>query len=146
MTSRRKPLVVGLLLTAFALWPLLHYVVVQRYFVSPWRLFGWAMYCVPVYQPKVTFFAVRDEQRFAIDFPSTGDDARIFRRFVHQRAQLGTLVPPDDLGLVLFRHYPLVDHLVVRITQPVYHYDSDTIRHAYFEHSLQRLEARRGPP
>jgi len=140
LTLRRKTLAVGLLLTAFALWPLLHHVVVKRHFVSPWRLFGWAMYCVPVYQPDVSFFAVRDDQRFAIEFPAAGDDALAYRRFVQQRAQLGTLVSPDDLGRILFRHFPLVDHLVVRITQPVYHYDTDTIRHAYFEYSLERLE------
>ena len=146
MSSRRKPLLVGLLLTAFALWPLLHYLVVQRYFVSPWRLFGWAMYCVPVYQPEVSFFAVREDQRFAIEFPTAGDDALAYRRFVRQRAQLGTLVPPDDLGHILFRQFPLVDQVVVRVTQPVYHYASDSIRHAYFEYSLERLAAPRGPP
>ncbi len=146
MTAHRKTLLVGFLLTAFALWPLLHYLVVKRYFVSPWRLFGWAMYCVPIYRPQVSFFAVRDGERFAIDFPLADDDGLVHRSFVHQRAQLGTLVSPEDLGRVLFRHYPLVDHVVVRVTQPVYHYDSDTIRNAVFEHSLERLEAPRGPP
>ena len=113
----------------------------KRHFVSPWRLFGWAMYCVPVYQPEVSFFAVRGDERFAIDFPSAGDDGIAYRRFVQQRAQLGTLMSPEDLGRRLLRQFPLVDHVVVRITQPVYHYDTDTIRHAYFEVSLERLEA-----
>lgn len=146
MTTSRKTLVVGLLLTAFALWPLLHFVVAKRHFVSPWRLFGWAMYCVPIYQPDVKFLAVRGDQRFAIDFPMAGEDGLAYRRFVHQRSQLGTLVSPDDLGRILFRQYPLVDHIVVRITQPVFHSDSDTIRHAYFEYSFERLETPRGPP
>ena len=138
--SRRRTLI-GLLLVAFALWPLVHHVVVKRYFLSPWRLFGWAMYCVPVYEPKVEFFAFRDGGRIAVDFPRTSaDDALTYRRFIRNRSELGTLVDAADLGRILFRHDPRLDRLVVKITQPVYHYDSDRIRSAYFEYLLERIE------
>ena len=141
MTSRRKTLAVGLLLTAFALWPLLHHLVVKRYFVSPWRLFGWAMYCVPVYQPRVRFFTARDGQRLEIAYPrASPDDVRAYDRFLAHRAQLGMLVEPDDLGRIFFRHYPELDQVTVHVTQPVYHYDSDRIREAFFEYSFERLD------
>jgi len=42
-----KRRLVGLFLVAFALWPLLHFAATTRYGVDPWKLFGWAMYCVP---------------------------------------------------------------------------------------------------
>ncbi|MEM7349990.1 MAG: hypothetical protein AAF657_04235 [Acidobacteriota bacterium] len=141
MTSARKTLWIGLLLTAFALWPLLHYVIVQRYFVSPWRLFGWAMYCVPVYQPTVRFFALEQEERLEIPAPRQQPDAaRAYARFVRHRAELGTLVGPEELGRILFAAYPQFDTLIVQVEQPVYHYDSDRIRQAFFEHRLERAE------
>ena len=140
MIRRRKILVIGLLLTAFALWPLLHHVIAKRYFVSPWRLFGWAMYCVPVYKPRVHFFAVDGDRQIEIDFPRvTGDDARAYERFVRYRAELGTLAGPEALGRILFREYPHLDEVIVHVIQPVYHYASDRIREAYFEYRLQRL-------
>lgn len=137
----RKTLVIGILLTAFALWPLLHHVIVQRYFVSPWRLFGWAMYCVPVYQPTVRFFISHDDERIEIPFPrERPDDARAQARFVRHRAELGTLVSPDELGRILFSAHPQLDEVIVHVEQPVYHYDSDRIRRAFFEYHLERLD------
>ena len=139
--TRRKTLLVGLLLAAFALWPLLHYVLAQKHFVSPWRLFGWAMYCVPVYKPRVEFFVEQAGQRVPIAYPRISTDgSRSLETFVRNRAELGTLVDPDPLGRTIFEVHPGLDRVIIRITQPVYHYDSDSIRSAYFEHVIERLE------
>lgn len=145
MTADRAPagktVAVGLLLAAFALWPIAHHLVAKRYFVSPWRLFGWAMYCVPVYKPNVQLFVPGDAGPVEIAFPrAEADDARVFERFVRQRSELGTLAGPEDLGRIVFRRHPRLDRVTVRVTQPVYHYDSDSIRRAYFEYALERLE------
>lgn len=137
---RRKTIAVGILLTAFALWPLVHHAVVKRHFASPWRLFGWAMYCVPVYQPQVRFFAASGDTRTEIPFPAADpDDARTLARFIRYRAELGTLVSAEDVGRIVLREHPELDAVVVHVEQPVYHYDSDRIRSAYFEYSLERL-------
>jgi len=137
---RRKVALVGLLLIAFAVWPLLHHVVAKRYFVSPWRLFGWAMYCVPVYHPKVQVFVTQQDQRLEIPFPtSQPDDVRALSRFVRYRAELGTLVKPDNLGHIVFREYPHLDEVTIHVIQPVFHYESHRIRHAYFDYRLERI-------
>ena len=141
MSLKQKTAAIALLLIAFTLWPIAHHVVAKRYFVNPWRLFGWAMYCVPIYQPNVRFFTNRDGQRLEIAYPRVSrDHALAYDRFLAQRAQLGMLVEPDDLGQAFFRQYPDLDQVTVHITQPVYHYDSDRIRQAYFEHAYERLE------
>ena len=57
------------------------------------------------------------------------------------RLQLGTLVEPDDLGQAFLRQYPQLSEVTVRVTQPVYHYDSDHIREAYFEYRYERISA-----
>jgi hypothetical protein len=42
-----KRRIVQVVLIGLALWPLAHYALVLRFGTDPWRLFGWAMYCVP---------------------------------------------------------------------------------------------------
>jgi hypothetical protein len=42
-----KRRVVKAVLIALAVWPLAHHALVLRFGVDPWKLFGWAMYCVP---------------------------------------------------------------------------------------------------
>ncbi len=141
MSLRQKTAAIALLLIAFTLWPIVHHVVAKRYFVNPWRLFGWAMYCVPIYRPRVRFFTTQGGQRLEIAYPrASRDDALTYERFLAHRAQLGMLVEPDDLGQAFFRRYPELDQVTVHITQPVYHYDSDRIREAFFEYSFERVK------
>ena len=52
--TKRRLVVFGL--AAFTIWPLVHRGLVARYDTNPWRLFGWAMYCVP--RPKLLPMAV----------------------------------------------------------------------------------------
>lgn len=47
MTSRSKTTVVGGVLVALTLWPLVHLTLVARYDLSPWKLAGWGMYSAP---------------------------------------------------------------------------------------------------
>lgn len=47
MNSTRKARIVGVLITAIAVWPLVHHGLVRLYDVNPWKLFGFAMYAVP---------------------------------------------------------------------------------------------------
>ena len=141
MNLKQKTVAVALLLIAFTLWPIAHHVVAKRYFVNPWRLFGWAMYCVPIYQPQLRFFTHHDGRRLEIAYPRTSrDNVLAYEHFLGHRAQLGMLIEPVELGQVFFRQYPDLDQVTVHITQPVYHYDSDQIRTAFFEHSFERVE------
>lgn len=141
VSLKQKTAAVALLLIAFSLWPIVHHVVATRYFINPWRLFGWAMYCIPIYKPQVRFFTIEGDQRLEIAYPGgSRDHALAYQRFLALRPQLGTLLQPEDLGEVFFRQYPDLDQVIVHITQPVYHYDSDRIRQAYFEHSFERIE------
>lgn len=146
MSSRQKTVAVALLLIAFTLWPIAHYVVAKHYFVNPWRLFGWAMYCVPIYQPQVRFFTIRDGQQLEIAYPRVSrDHARAHDRFLAHRAHLGKLVEPDELGQAFFRQYPDLDQVTVHVIQPVYHYDTDRIREAFFEYTYERIRPEPSP-
>lgn len=43
---------------ALCAWPLLHFALVQRYGISPWKLHGMAMYCAPKLRESGTLHAV----------------------------------------------------------------------------------------
>ena len=99
MTRARKRAVAAMLL-AFALWPSLHYVLVQRYRMNPWKFFGWAMYTTHVFRPSVEVYALDGGQRVALPIPG-----RELREAEAERARLrdrsrewGLLARPDRLA------------------------------------------------
>ena len=47
MNLELKRRLTAFFILAFALWPAVHYGLVLRFDVDPWKLFGWAMYSVP---------------------------------------------------------------------------------------------------
>lgn len=51
LQQKKRLLAVGLVL--FAIWPLVQHVLVMRYDVNPWKLAGWAMYCLPTPKPRL---------------------------------------------------------------------------------------------
>ena len=101
-TKRR---ITTLLIAALAVWPAVHYVLVQKFELSPWRYFGWAMYCVPALSPDVTIYLVRDSGRELFESSPDSEISEIVWRFEKDRQQLGRLRKPDAIGRwILDRH------------------------------------------
>lgn len=117
----RKRRVLIVLLVAFALWPVAHGYWVSQFLVNPWRMFGWAMYCVPTYQPQVRFFGTDQNRSGEITFPQGSASARLQRQlYVRQRSQLGDLASPALLAAEVLRAYPHLDTLTIAVSHPVY--------------------------
>ncbi len=109
------------MLVLFAVWPVAHGLLVERYVINPWRLFGWAMYCVPTYEPQVRFFGFSNGQSGEIVFPSDHPRAEIERiRYIRARGQIGELASPEVLAAELFDIYPQLDGLAIDVSHPVY--------------------------
>ena len=51
MTIDAKRRIVFIGFVVVTIWPLVHHVIVRSLDMSPWKGFGWSMYCVP---PRVT--------------------------------------------------------------------------------------------
>ncbi len=96
MSFAAKKRVIAVGLVVFALWPLLHRVLVLRYDVSPWRFFGWAMYCQPKFVPEVEMFVRRGAERVPLIEPSELQRSR--RDYVRRREMWGGFLAPDNLG------------------------------------------------
>jgi len=96
---RLKRRIVAAMLLAFAIWPLLHYSLVQRYGLEPWKFAGWAMYTVPRFLPRVEVFELRDGRRVKIPligsrFEAAADELVRFRAGA---LSWGELAVPDEV-------------------------------------------------
>jgi hypothetical protein len=97
LATKRRVLAIALVL--LALWPLAHRVLVVRYDISPWRFFGWAMYCQPKLPLDVAIYVRRDG--VLVPIGTVARDAVLegqIRAFARRREMWGALLPPDDLA------------------------------------------------
>lgn len=141
MSLAAKRRILATVVTVLALWPLAHRYVVARYRVSPWRLFGWAMYCIPVFQPELEYYAVGADGSTGapLAFPSHDPDHDLYRgSFVHARFQLGELVSTDSLARVMFEVHPQVDRLAVVVRQTYYELDTAMLRERRYRTVYER--------
>jgi hypothetical protein len=81
---------------AVLVWPLVHLVLVARYEVDPWELFGWAMYAQPAARVQVRVDVERDGVRSPLR--AMGATRQAIRDYARRRTALGRLAPPDALA------------------------------------------------
>lgn len=117
MTLRGKKLFVGAILLAVTVWPAAHRLLVARYDMSPWKFFGWAMYCRPPSQISVV---IDRPGMNSGDPPSTFTapvdwDVRI-SRFLRWRKHAGSIVRPDRLARIVFAQNPDVSEVTIGVT------------------------------
>ena len=101
--GRARVRVVAALLLAFAIWPLCHYFVVDAYRLNPWKFFGWAMYTVHIFHPKVEVYSLDGGNRIKLPLTerSLHEAATERDEFAFRRREWGLLEKPDYLaGLV----------------------------------------------
>lgn len=110
-----------LVLVAFALWPLAQHVLVRTQGLSPWKAFGWAMYC----QPKVTAVTRLHADDARLPVSQLAPDARVAMDAHHLRwKRLGDLADPDAAGCAVLRAHPTIGTL--RIVSEQRSLDPDT--------------------
>lgn len=85
------------LLLALGLWPMAQHLLVRRFDVNPWKLFGWAMYARPRLSSEVR--ALDDRGR---PLPSSPE----VERFRQKWALLGRLASPALAGRAVFAAHP----------------------------------------
>ena len=103
--TRKKVLVV--LILFLAVWPLVHYALVRSYQISPWKFFGWAMYCRPenrisVFLAERTPTGLRALSR-GVYTPPVMAEVRLFQR---ERQYYGFLASPERVAAALRKDSP----------------------------------------
>ena len=142
-TTKRR--IVQVLLVLFMVWPLVHVQVVETYDVNPWRLFGWAMYCVPTYEPSVRVFGWVDDGSGELVLPPDPRVQMELELFIRQRGQVGDLASAEVLAAELFRVYPRLEGLTVAVSHPIYQRETasfeSVIRRQDFRHRREETSA-----
>ena len=98
----------GAFLVAFAVWPLIQHVLVRTHDVDPWRLFGWAMYCVPGPMKTARVVQVsRDGSYRALDYRDYDtEDRSAVDVFRIRRQSLGWLASGEGLAQQMLERHP----------------------------------------
>jgi hypothetical protein len=123
-----KRRVVFTLLALLTVWPLCHRILVARYEISPWRLFGWAMYCTPILAVEVGVVPENDGQPIEVDIPQ--ELRRELSLFTKRRQALGRLARIEPLAEALLGGLK-TDSLVL------------TIQHNWMDPRSARIRGRR---
>jgi len=99
-------------LIALILWPFVHQQLTQAYLVSPWKLCGWAMYCVPSAQG----FDVLDHEGHAVDLAKVDKNTHILLdRFARYHHALGLLVSPRKIAHAIVKVRPDYNAFIIRV-------------------------------
>lgn len=115
--GRRR--LVGALLAVFAVWPLVHYELVARYELDPWKFAGWAMYLRPTFLPRVEVFELREGTRVKTPLigrrlEAAGREAERMRR---EALYWGALADPEPLALLARRGLATREPIEIVITR-----------------------------
>jgi hypothetical protein len=133
LSVRAKQSVVFAGLAAMALWPLAHHALVRRFEISPWKFFGWAMYCAPAGRMSALLYPVEGggtPASWAGTQPAAVTEA--IGDYLNRRRSWGLLLPPDRVAEAVFRSAP--ELRAVRINVRVMALDPDSALLAWREH------------
>jgi hypothetical protein len=134
LSIRTKQRIVFAGLVALAAWPLIHHALVRRYEISPWKYFGWSMYCTPAGRMSALLFPVENgglpPRSWAGIQPAEVTEA--IGDYLNRRRSWGLLLRPDQVAAVVFESAP--ELRAVRINVRVMALDPRTARLAWREH------------
>ena len=117
---KRRVIIIGLVV--FTLWPLAHRALVARFEINPWKLFGWAMYCVPNPKTSIQVYELKGDRMRRLA-PEGADDVDM-GTYNFRRGILGRLASPKDLVHRTFQRHPDFEGLSVVVDR--YHVDWQT--------------------
>jgi hypothetical protein len=101
------------IVAAVAIWPIGHAMLVARFEVDPWELFGWSMYTQPAARVQVAVDVERGDERKPLR--AMGALREQVTAFTRRRAALGTLTSSRSLADVVFGEDPSAEAVIVTI-------------------------------
>lgn len=138
MSTRALERTIALILVAVAAWPIAHRVLVARFEVDPWELFGWGMYATPSPQVQVRLEQLY-EGRSLIVRPSDAT-LKVLNEFAQRRTRLGRFVSLDSTAEEILALEPQMEGVALLVRR--WSLDQETARFGYTE---TRHEYRREP-
>jgi len=111
---KRRAVIVFLVF--FTAWPLVHRALVAAFEINPWKLAGWAMFCVPNPSTKLRVQGVRHGLEVQVDL--TDRDRLELNDYNLRRGILGALEPrPTELAEAILARHPELDGVVLFLSR-----------------------------
>ncbi len=103
-------------LAALTVWPVLHFSLVERFELNPWKFFGFAMYCRPTLPVRTTIEVIEDGRSVAVRIDQMPGPVRgALRDFSRNRSVLGTFREPEPVADWIFRIRPQADEVRIEV-------------------------------
>ena len=109
MSPRTRRASIQALVVATLAWPLVHGLLVARFELDPWELFGWAMYSEPAPRVQVRVEVERSGEWKPLR--AMGGLRRAVREYARRRTTLGRIASPDALVAEAFASDPTIERL-----------------------------------
>ena len=136
---------VAALLVALALWPLGHRALVISYDVSPWKLFGWAMYCVPKPERTTRIYVPDTAGERRLPLSELSDETNVELRQFHNRwGALGDLADREAVACAVFSERAALETMTLALAKTgldlqTGYVTRDIARHTYHRKELACL-------
>lgn len=116
-TTKRS--LIATMLTVLAVWPLVHRVLIPWLDVSPWKGFGWAMYCAPERDLVIRVTTSPNDQGLLDEANLDGSSplTRAYNVAFRRRQVLGRWAPPDALARAIFAGQPKLSRIEIAIEE-----------------------------
>lgn len=112
---KAKTIFANSMLVSLLVWPLLHYGLINTTDLSPWKFFGWAMYCEPTRYSTCEITGIKKNTdgliasfalgRHKIPEKASASLAGQYKQFGELRSHLGRHVAPDNFAAALLDAY-----------------------------------------
>jgi hypothetical protein len=140
-----KRRVASIVLVVLAIWPLCHFVLVKTHDIDPWKLVGFAMYCIPGSMKLVRVVGVDEKGEPALLLPRQyqPEEAELISAFVEWRRTLGRLASDDELAARLLELHPDWKRVTIVVASPRLE-PSTAMIGVDFEHNTHWRDGREG--
>ncbi len=113
MIRAKKRILFGIL-SVLAVWPLLHYVMVETFEMDRWRFCGFAMYATPSTYQWVHIIELRADREVNLHESWFRSETRkLFKEYLKKRSTLGKLAPPHELAEAILAELPDMEGLKI---------------------------------
>jgi hypothetical protein len=115
-TRTKKRIFLGVL-CAFLFWPFIHYAVVRRWHLDPWRFGGFAMYTRPPSTVTVRFSGRIGDRPLTPDVlrAALGAESSRVDELLRRRKLWGDLATPEDVARLALSRLPGLTQLVITL-------------------------------
>jgi len=128
-------------LIIFMIWPLLHFQLVRKNYINPWKLHGWAMYCVADFSLDLKVYGMKKGKKIWIRpkrfSNQTKEKISLYKKYY---MYFPGFTKPKNIVSHLFEKFPNIDQLLLEISQKELNKDTARIQLKLIQYRCEKNE------